>query len=246
MNGDRNLLLGVLAHQMDFIGRDTLVDGLHGWMRDKARPLGELLRDQGRLTAAQLQALNLMVEQHVLAHQGDAQRSLAAVPASSRLKQDLRNLREPALEPALVSLGAQADDTDLEATAAEPSAANGQKCRYQILRPHAKGGLGEVFVALDEELNREVALKEIQHEHADVAPSRARFLLEAEITGVPEGKKSRRREIAAGLGDVLLFCTRDRLVNVGGAYGLQPVKHGVATITAGTRFVLGVPFHEYR
>lgn len=62
----------------------------------------------------------------------------------------------------------------------------------------------------------------------------------------PPGKKLRRREIPAGLGDAILFCTRDRLVQVGGAYGLQPVKHGVAPITAGTRFVLGAPFHEYR
>lgn len=63
---------------------------------------------------------------------------------------------------------------------------------------------------------------------------------------VPEGKKARRREIAAGLGDTLLFCTRDRLVRVGGAYGLQPVKHGVNRIIEGSRVVLGVPFHEYR
>jgi hypothetical protein len=63
---------------------------------------------------------------------------------------------------------------------------------------------------------------------------------------VPEGKKSRRLEVAAGLGDMLLFGTRDRLVSVGGIHGLQAVKHGVAPITAGTRFVLGVPFHEYR
>lgn len=63
---------------------------------------------------------------------------------------------------------------------------------------------------------------------------------------VPEGKKARRREIPAGLGDALLFCTRDRLVRIGGAYGLQPVKHGVSTVTAGTRLVLGAPFHEYR
>jgi uncharacterized protein len=63
---------------------------------------------------------------------------------------------------------------------------------------------------------------------------------------VPERKKSLRRSVAAGLGDAVLFCTRDRLVRVGDIYGLQPVKHGAARITAGTRFVLGVPFHEYR
>jgi hypothetical protein len=32
----------------------------------------------------------------------------------------------------------------------------------------------------------------------------------------------------------------------GGVRGLQPVMHGVMPITAGTRLVLGVPFHEYR
>jgi serine/threonine protein kinase len=43
--------------------------------------------------------------------------------------------------------------------------------------------LGEVFVAEDAELNREVALKEIQDRHADDPNSRARFLQEAQITG---------------------------------------------------------------
>jgi WD40 repeat protein/tRNA A-37 threonylcarbamoyl transferase component Bud32 len=55
--------------------------------------------------------------------------------------------------------------------------------RYQILRPHDKGGIGEVFVALDQELNREVALKEIQERHAADEHSRGRFVREAEITG---------------------------------------------------------------
>jgi tetratricopeptide (TPR) repeat protein/tRNA A-37 threonylcarbamoyl transferase component Bud32 len=40
-----------------------------------------------------------------------------------------------------------------------------------------------VFVARDEELRREVALKEIQPRRADDPASRARFLLEAEVTG---------------------------------------------------------------
>ena len=55
--------------------------------------------------------------------------------------------------------------------------------RFRIVRPHAKGGLGEVFVALDTELNRDVAVKEIQDDFADDPHYRARFKFEAEVTG---------------------------------------------------------------
>jgi eukaryotic-like serine/threonine-protein kinase len=55
--------------------------------------------------------------------------------------------------------------------------------RFRIVRPHARGGLGQVSVAIDSELNRDVALKEIQPQYADDHDSRYRFRLEAEVTG---------------------------------------------------------------
>ena len=63
---------------------------------------------------------------------------------------------------------------------AKPTSEGG---RFRLLRHHARGGIGVVFVALDSELHREVALKQIQPQHADDPTSRARFLIEAEVTG---------------------------------------------------------------
>ena len=55
--------------------------------------------------------------------------------------------------------------------------------RFEIKKSHARGGLGEVFVALDQELDREVALKQIRPRFADDLGARERFESEACITG---------------------------------------------------------------
>jgi eukaryotic-like serine/threonine-protein kinase len=55
--------------------------------------------------------------------------------------------------------------------------------RFRPVRQYASGGIGLVWVAQDNELQREVALKVIQPRFSTRADQRARFLLEAEITG---------------------------------------------------------------
>jgi hypothetical protein len=55
--------------------------------------------------------------------------------------------------------------------------------RFRILRPHAEGGLGKVSIAKDQELNREVAFKEIKLRYSRDTNARSRFLVEAEVTG---------------------------------------------------------------
>ncbi len=55
--------------------------------------------------------------------------------------------------------------------------------RYKIVENHASGGLGDVFVARDEEVPRDVALKQLKPQFAHDPDSQVRFLREAEITG---------------------------------------------------------------
>ncbi len=119
--------------------------------------------------------------------EGDAEQSLAAAdnlgavrPAAGRAAADTEPL--PAADPS--GAGRPAQRKDVDETLPHPVAnVAADALRFVVLRPHATGGLGQVWVALDRELNREVALKEIRPEQADDTESRARFLLEAEVTG---------------------------------------------------------------
>jgi serine/threonine-protein kinase len=185
---DRNLLFGILAVQMDFISRDALIAAMHAWVLDKTKPLGEVLHGLGHLSPERLRLLDALVAEHLQAHHGDPQRSLAALASASSVHQSLQQVEDADLHAALtvVSVGDSVVEitTDYRPRSASHAAgARAEGLRYRILRPHAKGGLGEVFVAEDMELHRQVALKEIQEQHADNPHSRGRFVREAEITG---------------------------------------------------------------
>jgi len=55
--------------------------------------------------------------------------------------------------------------------------------RYSLTRMHAEGGIGQVWVARDHQLSRDVALKRLQPSKAADQAIRARFLREAWVTG---------------------------------------------------------------
>ena len=124
----------------------------------------------------------------------------------------------------------------------------GQTTPTPILLKYGPGGFNALHRDLRGRVFFPIQLAVVLSPRADQADVAAEGFEGGEFLfcDIPERGKSRRRTLAAGLGDGVLFCTRDRLVPIGGVYGLQPVKHGVARITSGTRVVLGVPFHEYR
>ncbi len=183
-DGERHLLFGLIALQVGLIDQAQLVAAFQAWARDKSRSLADHLAEQGVLHADGRAAVEAMVDVHLRMHEGDLEKSLGSLRVGHATLERLAGLCDAELGASLHHVASSSSDVDADGTttfSVGASTADGQ--RFRVLRPHARGGLGEVFVALDGELNREVALKQILDSHADDPTSRHRFLVEAEVTG---------------------------------------------------------------
>src|SRR5262249_5934464 len=102
---DRNLLFGVLALQLDFIGRDALLAAMHAWVLDKLKPLGQILQEQGALPADERGVLDALVDKPLRKRGGAPERSLSPVSAVGSVRDELGRLADPDLDASLAHLG---------------------------------------------------------------------------------------------------------------------------------------------
>jgi serine/threonine-protein kinase len=201
-----DLLFAYLALQNALLSRDEFVLAMNCWLQDKSTSIKDVIRDHGWLDEEACQAIEQLMEVHLQAHQGQLEQSLHAVASSVVHDKELQQVSslviahgELAIFPPTDAAGDQesAPGKSSQAATILPNERGGTESestivlgrptslegRYQVLRAHAKGGLGQISIARDNELNREVALKEILADHLHDDEIKDRFYREAQITG---------------------------------------------------------------
>src|SRR3954470_18202464 len=98
---DRDLLFGLLALQNGLINQGQLVAAFQAWTLDKARALADHLVGRGDLDADDRSAVEALVARHLKKHGGDAEKSLAALPAGRSTRESLAQIGDADIEASL-------------------------------------------------------------------------------------------------------------------------------------------------
>jgi serine/threonine-protein kinase len=178
MDADANLLFGVLALQGDLIDRDQFAEACSAWSAAKGRPLAEVLIDRGWITEEDRAHVDYLLRRKLDRHGGDARHSLTA-SIGPVARDVLLGMDDADVRQSIGDLPRAAGHVLLSTVAYQPETRE----RYRLTRLHARGGLGQVWLARDTELGRNVALKELRPERSGDPTVWARFLDEARITG---------------------------------------------------------------
>jgi serine/threonine protein kinase len=178
----QDILLCTLVRREHLLSDEQLEAAVCQWMSEPRRPLLDVLTIHGRLTEEQRADLNAAVNRHAT----DA----LAQPTGSRLQSlpsMVRRLLMPHTSDVTLASEGQFDTRPIDSKRRAPGGSSPTMLtpgeRFDIQQVHAQGGMGVVFLARDQEIDRTVALKQIKSQLAEDEDSRSRFLLEARITG---------------------------------------------------------------
>ncbi len=182
----------------------TALRAVSQWLADESSSLCDVLLVQPELNDASKQTLRARFEEATR----DSGQSAAMLGVQTLNDDQLRRLKSllnesesaSPLDASTVDFSLETSNnnfrsntgTNAEATASylpdSPGAINSSSKstvleHFQVLREFARGGLGVLYLAVDQRLQRQVIVKKIRPEHASSVVAREKFVLEAEVTG---------------------------------------------------------------
>lgn len=175
MNSDRNLLFGAIAMQTELITADQFADACSLWSMSREKSLPEILRDKGWLVPEDQAHIEYLVERRLAKFAGDIRASFAGCPA------EIQNMLA-SIDNGTAS-GGILNTIAFEGPDAVASSVERTGPRYRLNKLHAAGGIGEIWLARDADLQRDVAVKRLQVQKSASVVAKTRFLREARITG---------------------------------------------------------------
>jgi eukaryotic-like serine/threonine-protein kinase len=181
MSVEYHLLFAVLAFEDELIDLQQLTSACRAWASDKSKPLADLLVERGWVTADDRAFIDKKAERKLTKHENDPRVTLNAATRGDVCEALLKEVDDSEVQQSLSSWpssGPVLIETIGE-TLGEPEQ---PKSRYTWVSEVGKGGLGKVWLARDNELAREVALKEVKPGSASTEAVR-RLIKEAQITG---------------------------------------------------------------
>ena len=178
MSGDRNLLFGAIAMQAGLLTAQQFAQGCSIWALHPTKSLTRILSEQGWLTDQDVAHIEYLVARNLGKAEGSVQGSFAG------LSKDIQNvLVTLSQDTETLSNRATSDTQAMEPDLTFELAEHRQTPRYSLSSLHAAGGIGEVWLARDLDLQRDVAIKRLHSHRAPSARTKMRFLREARITG---------------------------------------------------------------
>ncbi|MBI2422947.1 MAG: protein kinase [Candidatus Hydrogenedentes bacterium] len=195
MDRDRNLLFGVFAVRLKGIAPQDLMDAAAQWALDPGRDISERLVEARIITAQDREVLLQLVDGAIQAHEGRSKDALASLGGMKAVEDSfMGSLQETAeglswvIATKTAPLG-QFRQQEIPIVREVPG-------RYTRPSERARGGMGRILIVHDEQLEREIVLKELLPSKSasgdkDVPPTPvrqtgellARFLREAKVTG---------------------------------------------------------------
>ena len=177
---EKQLLFAVLAFENELIDLAQLTSACRAWSEEKSKSLAELLVARGWLTEKNREFIEELVARKLAKHQHDPRVTLNSVVRGD-VCDAIKQVEDADIQQSLSSWpssGPVLIETIGE-TLGEPEQ---PKSRYTWVSEVGKGGLGKVWLARDNDLAREVALKEVKPGSASTEAVR-RLIKEAQITG---------------------------------------------------------------